>query len=157
MAEEENSARFAWLKTLPIFTWLHRTNLCRMQAAKEMPQTNTHTRTHRHTHTGIHTLGAHLTQFICRKLRVMFLISAAGSGFSPLPSHKHTESKKINELSLSKSSDLIRQKKDYTFFGGKDLRAAKWISLAASNANNCDEYTPSATPSQQLVPPYTHT
>lgn len=80
--------------------------------------------TNQHTHA--HTLGAHLTQFICHKLRVMFLISAAGSGFSPPPPHTQKESKKINELSLSKSSDLIRQKKDYTFFGGeKDLRAAK--------------------------------
>lgn len=97
-------------ETLPIFTRLHRTNLCSKRDA-----------TYHDTHTHIHThLGAHLTQFICHKLRVMFLISAAATAqacLAPPTATCHTahhtsplftESNK-NELSLSKSWNLIRQ------------------------------------------------
>lgn len=66
-----------------------------------------------------------------------------------------------NELSLSKSWNLIR-KKDYTilvepsFSRRSSAAAAKWNWLAASNANNC-ELLQQATPSHQLATAHTHT
>lgn len=133
----------------------------------------------RHTHTHIHThLGAHLTQFICHKLRVMFLISAAATAqacLAPPTATCHTahhtsplftESKKkltftLKELKSHKATNC--RKKDYTFLVGPSFgrrrfaAAAKWIWLAASNANNCEQATPTATPSHQLATAHTHT
>lgn len=158
-------------ETLPIFTRLHRTNLCSKRDA-----------TYHDTHTHIHThLGAHLTQFICYKLRVMFLISAAATAQACLAaptatchtahhtSPLFTESKKkwtftLKELKSHKATNC--RKKDYTFLVGPSFSrrrfaaAAKWIWLAASNANNCEllqQATPTATPSHQLATAHTHT
>lgn len=115
-------------QTLPIFTRLHRTNLCRMQAAKEMPQTNTHSHTHTPTRGTPHTIYLpQVASYVPNKR------SWHGSGSARTPHRTvplFTESKKV-----SKSSDLIRQptaeKKDYTFLVGVRFAGCQ-MNLAGS-------------------------
>lgn len=105
----ENCARFAWLKTLPIFTRLHRTNLCGMQAAKEMPHATTHT--HTHAWGTPHTIYLpQVASYVPNKRSCH--CSSLPRPHSHLPHTPHFATVyrvQKNELSLSKSWNLIRQ------------------------------------------------
>lgn len=155
-------------ETLPIFTQLHRTNLCSKRDA-----TYHDTRTHTHTGGTPHTIYLPQVASYVPNKRSCHCSSLPRSPHCHLPHKPHFATvyrvqKKwtftFKELKSHKATEC--RKKDYTFLVGPSFSrrrfaaAAKWILLAASNANNCkllQRATPTATPSHQLATAHTHT